>query len=313
MTRLASGQLDALELACMDCGYELVDAPEIESMAQILKENPSALAIIDCQGFRDAVMAGTEIEMRQLILLAIERENLMIIDVMEKIKSLRYLVATSGPALLRGLVSSILEFHLSECIRGVFPRLVSLDNLVQKTMTVVNSSEKSKMQELISEFFNEELIRNKDKVVAGTSSFSKNLGDIADEFLMNAIWDANPLFENAERTTALELAEPDQVQIECSSDGMTFCLSVTDKHGSFPDSAMLKPLRFALGTREETKLNEGTGGAGIGLYMILQKAPVLLYEIEKGRTTKAIALLRLDQSFKDIQRKPKTVLFFTRD
>ena len=44
--------------------------------------------------------------------------------------------------------------------------------------------------------------------------------------------------------------------------------------------------------------------------MIMQKIGVLVFEVEKGKATRAIAIARGDQSLRDMQKKSRTLLFY---
>jgi hypothetical protein len=136
------------------------------------------------------------------------------------------------------------------------------------------------------------------------------MGDIVDELLMNAIWDAHPVRRTADRSIPPCLDEGETIEVECQCDGTNLSLSVTDHHGSFPTGAANKPMRYALGFRNEPQLNEGPGGAGLGLLMTLQKVAALSIEIEAGKVTRSVALLRGDQPLREMQRRPRSVLIF---
>jgi hypothetical protein len=127
---------------------------------------------------------------------------------------------------------------------------------------------------------------------------------------MNAIWDANPEHNRRGRTEVCVLEEGKEVVIECSCDGVNLALSVEDRQGTFPWAALFGPLSFALGTKPELKINEGPGGAGLGLYMVLQRTSILSFEVKRDQFTRVTAILRLDESARDMQARPKTVLVF---
>jgi hypothetical protein len=95
-------------------------------------------------------------------------------------------------------------------------------------------------------------------------------------------------------------------------DNINLFLTVSDKFGSFKSEGITKYIRFGLGFRETQNIKNESAGAGLGIFMILQKISTLIFEVEKGKITTATALARGDQSIRDAQKKPKTVLFFER-
>jgi hypothetical protein len=71
---------------------------------------------------------------------------------------------------------------------------------------------------------------------------------------------------------------------------------------------------FSLGFKGENKINEEqSSGAGIGLFMILQKIGVLVFEVEKGKATRATAIARGDQPLRDMQKTTRTLLFYEKE
>lgn len=308
--RLHSAQLDAIELACMDCSYEPIEPDDLEAALVDLGANPHAFLMVDVPTLIMLMESRGFAPSEQVIVVALDRENQGIAPHMELMAQVRYVIGAPLPILLRGVLAAILEYRIIGGVRGVLPRLLQLQTLEHTLYTLNNSSEKGGMQDKVTEFFTQVLAKHKETSVSGTSSYPKGLGDIVDEFLMNAIWDASPTREFADRTQATDLDEGEQVLIECDCDGQNLGLTVTDSHGTFPSRAFIRPIRYALGLKDDARVNEGPGGAGLGLYMILQKVVILCFEIERGKLTRAVAVLRLDQSLRDMQKKPKTVLFF---
>lgn len=308
--KLHYAHIDAIELGCADCSFDLVEDQPLAAIVQELQEDPDCFYITDPNGLLDAYNKHGHIPSTRTILLLSEKDNQIILPLGDFLNALRYILGAPNPFLLRGFIASILEFHLSGQIRGIVPRLLKTDGLQSKHFILTDASSRSKVQEGVVEFFSEQLLINKSTLVTGISSYPKYLGDVVDEFLMNAIWDAHVTRQTMDRSRPPQLDPGEQVEIECLCDGSNLSLSVSDHHGTFPQSAFSKPIRYALGFKDEPQLNEGPGGAGLGLLMTLQKVAALSIEVEAGRLTRAVALLRGDQPLREMQRRPRSVMIF---
>lgn len=314
----------------MDCGYRLVEgdvdagllttlhvssapsasAPNAAPPAAPASDLPTVLAVISVSDLEAFVNTGVSLPGDRLVVMPTERENPGLAAAGSELGALRYVLGTATPGLLRGLVASVLDHALAAGRGGVAGRLLTGDALETRTWTLTQSSERPALQEQVTAFFAGQLDKHKGQFVSGTGSFPKNIGDVLDEFLMNAIWDACPDRAGADRTQPACLAEGESVTVEVACDGTNLLLVVEDSYGSFPPSAMAKPVRHALGLRPPAQINEGPGGAGLGLHMILQKVSCLAYEVVPGTRTRALALLRGDQSLRELQKRPRSVMFF---
>lgn len=308
--KLHYAHIDAIELGCADCSFDLVEDQPLEAIVQELQEDPDCFYITDPMGLLDACSKFGHTLNERTILLLSEKDNQLLAPISNLLGALRFVLGAPNPSLLRGFIASILECHLSGQIRGIVPRLLKPDGLQSKQFVLTESASRSKVQESVVEFFAEQLQFHKSTLVTGISSYPKYLGDVVDEFLMNAIWDAHPSRRTMDRSSPPPLDPGEQVEIECLCDGSNLSLSVSDYHGTFPQSAFAKPIRYALGFKDEPQLNEGPGGAGLGLLMTLQKVAALSIEVEAGQLTRAVALLRGDQPLREMQRRPRSVMIF---
>lgn len=231
-----------------------------------------------------------------------------------KLESIRYLIGTKSPDFFESMISAVLAFHRNfdnQSSSGELANYFVDKTKLRSTKLILNrSTQRAEMQNLVQQFFDGQIDASRANLAPGISSYPKNISDVLDEFLMNAIWDANPQREHLARNVPTQLDENESVEIECGFDGTYLTLSVIDAHGTFPARALRGPIRYALGIKDTAKLNEGPGGAGLGLYMVLQKVAALAFEIERGRTTRATAVLRADTSLREMQRQPRSLLMF---
>lgn len=309
-TSLNSEQIGAVEKACLGGGYTTKKEASVSVIVERLKRYPNCMTLIDVHSLNNILLETNFIINSQVIIIATKRESGNIIQDDSKISNLRYLVSMSVPPLAEIALSTILEFKMVG--KGaIYDKCFDADELTHsKQINLRDSTERSVVQDKVTDFFSGALEAGKDKLASGISNYPKHLGDIVDEFLMNAIWDASPIREHVDRSLPVKLSDSESVIIDCGFDGKNISLAVTDNHGTFPLRAFSKPLHFALGLLESATVNEGPGGAGLGLYMILQKVALLAFEVKRGKATRAIAVLRADQAYRDLQKNPRTVLFF---
>jgi hypothetical protein len=119
--------------------------------------------------------------------------------------------------------------------------------------------------------------------------------EIQEELLMNAIWDANPKYEKQPRTTPVDLEPSEAVTVEWGFNGKEFALSVKDHFGRLNPKVMEKYIHFIFKTNQFQKhsLSEQGVSAGLGMFMIIQRANFLSVFVEEGKCSDVGVTLRL--------------------
>lgn len=307
--KLPQEQLAALYSAAAQAGHSVLVANAWPELRNALSTSAACLALADWDTLRSA-QDGHELFPR--IGLCVEgREQEQIAAVPDsQLAGLRQLFGlNSAPGLARDLVGAWLRYSSGQSARPSLG-LVDAKKAKRGHWMLSHSRDRALLQEQVSRFLSDCIQSRKDIPSGGISGYPKNLSEVLDEFLMNAIWDASPVRRLDTRAESVLLPSGELVSVEAACDSETMVLTVTDRHGTFPASAMLRPFKFALGQREQAhKVNEGPGGAGLGLFMIVQRVAALVYEIRKGEFTRAHAILRLDQPLRDLQKSPRTILF----
>jgi hypothetical protein len=146
-----------------------------------------------------------------------------------------------------------------------------------------------------------------------TDVFAQFALEVQDELLMNAIWDANPHRRDLERSGPATLAPHEHVGVEWSFDGTLLAIGVRDPFGSFEKSIVMKYLHF-LFTRDKKKqvsLRQEGHGAGIGLYMVLERLSSLIITVEPGHATEVIATINLAQNPRMLSRMQRSFQYFS--
>ena len=118
---------------------------------------------------------------------------------------------------------------------------------------------------------------------------------------MNAIYDAptdkdgKSLYNHIERTQELILKPEEQGLVRFATDGMLIAVSVQDPFGSLKGSTILKYLDANYsGTAGDINAKEGKGGAGRGLHQIVENSDLVVFNVDPGKKTEAIALFNVE-------------------
>jgi hypothetical protein len=131
--------------------------------------------------------------------------------------------------------------------------------------------------------------------VGANRALRRRIEAVADELLMNALYDAPAVSRGedarpAEQALSGELADPVRIRFAC--DGRRFALSVEDRHGALEKRAILDNVSRARRERG-APLFRDVGGAGLGLYYVLSYASRFIANVERGARTEVICLFDL--------------------
>lgn len=163
--------------------------------------------------------------------------------------------------------------------------------------------------------------------IEGLEWFARELGirgrlrsellTVADEFLMNALYDA-PTDEQGVHIAAelsrqenVSLAEEKSVTFEFGSDGQYMALGCRDPFGSLRPEKVLQSLTRCLkGGEDQIRDKAEGGGAGIGLYLIYKFVDFLVVNIHQGKATEFLGLVDLNIARRKRNDAGKTLNIF---
>lgn len=169
--------------------------------------------------------------------------------------------------------------------------------------------------------------RSEDRFVAldAVNTFAQQIGipgrlrasirTVADEFLSNALYNApvgpsgTPRFQSRSRTEPVELAPAEQIRFRFCCDGRRFGMSVEDPFGSLAPARVQQNLGRALRAGVD-QVVQGTGGAGLGLYQILDALSHFVIGIAPGQKTEMIGLLDVSSGFRRFAEAGKSFNLF---
>jgi len=307
--RMDAAVFSALESACEECEVQISTTKPAAEIARHSKLNIDDYVLTDTSALVHLISEHGFSPNSTTILVIFDRENPSLSEHLNALTELRYLISGFNAGIIKAAFSAIFRHNVLGNILGLEASLI--EDTTQKTLThtLSNSSERSKSQNAVTNFFSTQISLHQEKMAAGISSYPKHMADILDELLMNAIWDASQERNMSNRAQSVDLQKHEQVTLKATCDEKSLILNVTDFQGSFPASIIHCYIRFALGFRDNKAINDNAAGAGLGLYMILQKVAALSIEVEKGKFTRVCAVIRGDQSLREMQKRPRTVLF----
>lgn len=158
--------------------------------------------------------------------------------------------------------------------------------------SITSSGQRQTIIEHVDQYFEKIGIRraNRDRIKS-----------VLEEMLMNAIYDAptngegHAVYNHLPRSTAVTLKPEEQGLVRFATDGMVVAVSVQDPFGSLQGSTLLRYLEHNYSDQAGNVLmQEGKGGAGRGLHQIVENSDLVVFNVEPGKKTEAIALFNVE-------------------
>ena len=181
-----------------------------------------------------------------------------------------------------------LENHLN------FPALI-------KTKKIANKEDKNNA--LISL---EEFVLNICGKGERSNYYSQKTCDVADELLLNAIFNANTRLKKCHTNNDYHLTDEEEIQIKWGYDGEVFGLSVIDPFGSLSRNTVLKYLD---GKNKDEHFSMRYA-SGQRIKMIYKKLHHYIINVEENKMTDTIGLLRFDKKYSDFERRLRSFHYF---
>lgn len=141
---------------------------------------------------------------------------------------------------------------------------------------------------------------------------------IADEMLMNAVYDAPRdrdssahVFAELSRQTRVDLAPEQRPTLRFASDGRVFGLSITDPFGGLGPDTLRRYIAKGL-RRGDDQIDRKRGGAGLGLFILFDGLNSMCLNLDPGRRTEVVGLVNIRGSYRDVTETPKSFNIFVR-
>jgi hypothetical protein len=158
--------------------------------------------------------------------------------------------------------------------------------------------------------------QEKSLCIARVSEFAEAMGvrrkyreaidQCLDEMLMNALYDApvdeqgQPIFAEIPTKTRISLRVEQKVVVQYSCDAHQFAVSVRDVFGTLERSTVLRYLYKCL--HAEQQIDRKVGGAGLGLYLMVNSATTVYFNVLPGVATEAVCVFDLDAAKLQLER-----------
>lgn len=153
------------------------------------------------------------------------------------------------------------------------------------------------------------------KTIGVPSRLRSLIGMVADELITNAVYNAPVLpdgsrcYASQPRTVPVELTPGQEVVIRYCCDGVRFGISSVDPFGSL--SPELVQDYLARGYRRgPDQVSSTAGGAGLGLYQIMDSLSHFVINIEKGSRTEMIGLVDVSGNYRRFAAAGKSFNLF---
>lgn len=149
--------------------------------------------------------------------------------------------------------------------------------------------EKSLCISQISEFAETMSVRRK---------YREAIEQCIDEMLMNALYDApvdeqgKQIFTEIPIKTRISLRVEQKAVVQYACDGHQFAVSVRDAFGTLERNTVLKYLYKCL--HAEQQIDRKAGGAGLGLYLMVNSASTVYFNVLPGVATEALCVFDLE-------------------
>jgi hypothetical protein len=138
-----------------------------------------------------------------------------------------------------------------------------------------------------------------------------NVGEVVHELITNAMYDApvddkgRPRYAH-DRTANIELGAEDKVTFRYGTDGIRLCVETADRFGRLRRSDLVRSLKRAAAGQ----INQGQGGAGIGLSLVYRTSQTLQVDVEPGGRTRVTSVMELDAARTGEGQRPGRSLIF---
>ncbi len=139
----------------------------------------------------------------------------------------------------------------------------------------------------------------------------------ADELVSNAIYnapvddDGNHIFRHVDRTSAVKLPPGAEVTIKYACDGQHLILGVTDNFGSLAHETMIDYLQRCFARRKKDQIEDKSGGAGLGLFMVFRALNTFVVNIVPGAKTEMIGFIEIGGTYRDYMEHETSFHIFT--
>ncbi len=152
-------------------------------------------------------------------------------------------------------------------------------------------------------------IESKLRRLSRSRALGRFIFDALDELLMNALYDAHPIYCDQDRTEGVLLTEDEKLSLQWGYDQQFFAVSITDPHGSLNWYTVVKYL-YKCYIHRNSMIDYTTAGAGVGLYKISKSLNSLIFNVSPGKQTEAVGIIDYTLKTRDFKYYNRNFHFF---
>lgn len=138
------------------------------------------------------------------------------------------------------------------------------------------------------------------------SEYARKATELVDELILNAVFGANPRMRGMQRGHPFVLPDNEAVVVRWRRDDQLLGVSVSDPFGALRFPTLLSHLDAAA-LQGDVALK---ASAGLGLRMAFDRSHALFVEVDEGARTEIVAFLRLEKTFREFEKRARSLHFF---
>ena len=280
----------------------------VEFIDHLTKEHADGAALIvidgDCRRSSDPEVIEVVGEGGKIIILGDSLEDDEVVALIRDLPMNHLISEVQNPDESELLVTSVKL--LSRDIFGVQKYLAWGTNISESTIRTYDEKRLALLE-----------VANHAKAVGARRQVIAKIESVADELLMNALYDAPAVRKGVSRKNRIHKPENNRpcdeaALLRYACDGRYFAISVQDNYGELHKETILDHLSRARAERGRPREPEaGNGGAGLGLYFILSSVTRFIANVEPGHRTEVICLFDMRQRGRDADNCARSLHIFS--
>jgi hypothetical protein len=245
-----------------------------------------ALCVIHLEGARAASELWPRLAGGGPVIAVIPRADLAaVVELMQSSDRVAGVMVAEGfaPGRLAAMAMRVLADELPGLEHGMAP------GTPIQSRTVGDHREASRCMSQIAEFIDQAKVPRKHRA---------SIEQCVDEMVMNALYDApvdaqgNHLFAGIPTRARITMRTEQRVVVQYACDGKQLAVSVRDAFGTLERATVLRYLHKCL--HAEQQIDRKAGGAGLGLYLMVNASTAVTFHVLPGIATEARCLFDLD-------------------
>ena len=276
------------KMALGGTGVSIDSALTLEEASQKLADNKYDVVMVDAENFEVANLAMKTNPKTKVVFVAAKsiKDSLTQLQNINLLPNIVFIRDEDRAGSIRSIMTTVIKL----CGPNIFGLEKYLNVGIEiKELPVIKSESRKDLIDDMKAHFSHLGVR---------SSVLDSVGVVAEELLMNAIYDApcdpsgKPLYNSLPRTTPVTLKNHEQAKLRFATDGTLLAVSVSDPFGALPASTIINYLYSCYEDRAGS-LQENKGGAGRGLHMIVENSLFVVFNVNPRRQTEAIAFFNV--------------------